>query len=400
MQKPISSFDQRRLTTELIIRLNYSTSIILIAFAIFSYYGLQITKIIPQAFFLFGALNILNNLAFRKHNTISCTFNITTALSFTGSLIVTLYSGILHSPFIFVLALTVFSVYASKKSYARIYTILNIGLITFIFGINHFYTSFFTNVVPEGSQDWFSYLSILLCVYLFGNVFVKSLMHEHKSLFYSKRQIEQQIKEKEILLQEIHHRVKNNLQTVSSLLNMQSRSVKDEQALGLIKSSQNRVIAMAMIHEMLYMRDDISRVNFNEYVKQLSNYLIGSVRKDGNEIQLDIDIKDITFEIDTAIPLGLLINEAITNSIKYGFSKENSSPLIYIHLYQQETKEYMLHIGDNGIGYDATLVSEGKKSLGLSLIKNLTRQLKGSILHDQSQPGTNYIITFQESKQS
>lgn len=222
-------------------------------------------------------------------------------------------------------------------------------------------------------------------------------MRRH-DLYKSKMQVEQQIKEKETLLKEVHHRVKNNLQTVSSLLSLQSRSIEDDTVKNLIKSSQNRVISMAMVHEMLYMRDDLSKIEFKSYVQELSEYLVKSVKGVDNNIKLNLNIPDIQLGIDTAIPLGLLINEAISNALKYGI-KDDEDGEIHIALKQVHDQGFELEIGDNGPGYSDSINYKNTKSLGLKLIHNLVRQLKGTITRDGSKKGTNYLIKFRELDQ-
>jgi two-component sensor histidine kinase len=206
------------------------------------------------------------------------------------------------------------------------------------------------------------------------------------------------MEEKETLLKEVHHRVKNNLQTVSSLLSLQSRNVEEARMKTLLKSTQNRVISMAMVHEMLYMRNDITQIEYKSYVQELSEYLIRSIKGLDSKVQLKIDIPDIKLGIDTAIPLGLLINEAVTNALKYGFTDEEEGE-IYIVLKKELDKQYVLNIGDNGKGFPETITYKNSKSLGLKLIHNLTRQLKGTIQRDASKKGTNYIIRFHEITQ-
>ena len=156
---------------------------------------------------------------------------------------------------------------------------------------------------------------------------------------------------------------------------------------------------MAMVHEMLYMRDDyLSKVEYKAYVQELSQYLVRSVKGNKNNIKLNIDIPDIKLGIDTAIPLGLLINEAITNALKYGI-KDDTEGTIHIELKQEDEKGFVLNIGDNGEGFSESITPQTSKSLGLKLIHNLARQLKGSITKDLSLKGTNYIIRFQEVTQ-
>ncbi|MBT8178708.1 MAG: sensor histidine kinase, partial [Eudoraea sp.] len=251
------------------------------------------------------------------------------------------------------------------------------------------------NVVPESSRAIFALLSILLSVYLMGGVLAKNLLKAHIDLYKSKMETELQIKEKETLLREVHHRVKNNLQTVSSLLSLQSRGIEDPKMKSLLKSSQNRVISMAMVHEMLYMREDLSRIEYKTYVQELSEYLVRSVKGAENKVKLNIDIPDIKLGIDTAIPLGLLINEALTNALKYGIQEDDEGE-INIALKKEDDEDYVLNIGDNGVGFPAQVDHKSTRSLGLKLIHNLTRQLKGTITRDATKKGTNYIVKFRE----
>ena len=209
------------------------------------------------------------------------------------------------------------------------------------------------------------------------------------------KELMNKIQEKDTMLKEVHHRVKNNLQTVCSLLNMQSRGTDDEQMKNLIKSSQNRVMAMAMVHEMLYQRDDLTVIDYKPYVFKLTEYLIKSVKGPDSKVKLAIDIPDIELGIDTAIPLGLLINETITNSLKYGI-KDDAEGEIHIELKKEMQDDYVLTIGDNGIGISEAVDPKTTKSLGLKLIHNLARQLKGSITRDWSRKGTNYIVKFKD----
>lgn len=397
MQKPTEDQNQERLRDKarLILKVNYFSSIFSLAFFIVCLFMLNIEKVIPYAFLCFGILNLINTYTFKFHKNLSLTYNFTSIMALTGALIVTMYSGGINSPFIFVLALVVFAGYATTRVYGRLYLNLNLLLIVLIYSQSITTFSFTTNVVPVESQDLFSFLSIMFSVYLLGGVFGKNLLHTHHNLYKSKREIEERIKEKETLLKEVHHRVKNNLQTVSSLLSLQARSIEDEKMKSLIKSSQNRVISMAMIHEMLYMKDDLTKIEYKSYVQELTEYLVRSVKGAKNNIKLKIDIPDIKLGIDTAIPLGLLINEAITNALKYGI-KDDDAGEIHIALIKEDEKEYVLNIGDNGVGFSDKIDFKNTKSLGLKLIHNLVRQLKGSITKDATKKGTNYIVKFQD----
>lgn len=208
--------------------------------------------------------------------------------------------------------------------------------------------------------------------------------------------LETKLKEKETLLKEVHHRVKNNLQTVSSLLSLQSRAVADTKIEGIIKGSQHRVVSMSMVHEMLYKRDDYtSKIELKPYVEELCEYLIRSVKGSDHNIITDLDVGDYRLSIDTVIPLGLIINEAVTNALKYGIPGNNDGE-IKVHLTKKGTNTYEMYLGDNGIGFPEDVSPKNSKSLGLKLIHNLARQLRGTIDRDTEANGTYYQIIFEE----
>lgn len=399
---PGFTIDNERLQdkTKLFLRVNYTTSIIAFLFGILCYFILKITQVIPFVLVGFSLLNIVNLLYFKVHKNILPTFNFSSIIGIICATIVTLYSGGIYSPFIFMIPLIAFGGFINSIRYGRIYLNVIFVIIIAVFTQSIPELSFTYNVVPEESAAIFSLVSILFSVFVLGNTFGKSLLKTYNALYSSKKALANQVHEKENLLKEVHHRVKNNLQTVSSLLSLQSRNIEAGPMKGLLKSTQNRVIAMAMVHEMLYMRSDISHIEYKDYVKELSEYLIRSIKGNDNNVDLKIDIPDIKLGIDTAIPLGLLINETLTNALKYGIESDDEGE-INIKLQKDTTIEhcYVLEIGDNGIGFPETINYKNTKSLGLKLIHNLTRQLKGTIVRDPSKKGTNYIIKFQEIKQ-
>ncbi|MCM4151341.1 histidine kinase [Arenibacter sp. N53] len=389
--------DQYRLQDKirLTLRVNYISSVLSIVFGIVCIYFLKITQIIPTTFIAFGVLNLVNTVLFHKHKTLTVTYNLTSVMALAASVIITIYSGGINSPFIFVLALVVFAGYISTKVYGRVYLNLNLLIIILIYSQSVAEFNFTENMVPVASKNMFALFSILFSVYLLGGVIGKNLLKAHNELHKIRTENEARIKEKDTLLKEIHHRVKNNLQTVSSLLSLQSRSIEEPRIKTLIKSSQNRVISMAMVHEMLYMRHDLSKIEYKSYVEELSDYLLRSFKGTDNNISLSIKIPDVKLGIDTAIPLGLLINEVITNALKYGI-KDNDEGEIHIELLKSSSKDYILYIGDDGEGFPENISHKNTKSLGLKLIHNLARQLKGSINRDLSKKGTNYIVKFSD----
>ncbi|MDZ7961147.1 MAG: histidine kinase dimerization/phosphoacceptor domain -containing protein [Aulosira sp. DedQUE10] len=201
------------------------------------------------------------------------------------------------------------------------------------------------------------------------------------------------LKEKDILLKEIHHRVKNNLQIISSLLRLQSRYINDEQAFEIFQDSQNRVRAMAIIHENLYQSNNISNIDFSDYTRSLINNLLRSYGVKSN-INNHIRIEKIFLKIDTAISCGLIINELVSNSIKYAFL-DNQQGDIYIEMLETDKNQYFLNISDNGVGLFQDIEVYKNQSLGLQLVWSLVEQLQGTITFNTSL-GASFTITFSE----
>lgn len=220
---------------------------------------------------------------------------------------------------------------------------------------------------------------------------------EHRQ---AQNKIKASLLEKETLLQEIHHRVKNNLQIISSLLRLQSRQIQDPQALELFKESQNRVQAMALIHEKLYHSSNLDQINFQDYIQPLVQGLFRSYNACKHTITFNVNIKPISLPIAKAIPCGLIINELISNSLKYAFP-ENVGGQICINLLPVEEqliapllkRQCILSIRDNGVGLPKDLDFRHTNSLGLQLVCRLTKQLEGTIELDRSQ-GTEFQIKF------
>lgn len=206
--------------------------------------------------------------------------------------------------------------------------------------------------------------------------------------------IKKSLEEKEILLKEIHHRVKNNLQIISSLLDLQEDYVKkDLEAVNVLKESQNRVLSMAMIHEMIYQSNDIGHINFSDYIKNLTTNLFHSYKSKPN-INSIINVEPVYLNIETSVPLGLIISELVSNSLKYAFP-ESEDGEISIKLHKQN-RGYELIISDNGIGIPKTIdFKNNTTTLGLRLVNILVNQLDGSIELDRTE-GTKYTIKFQE----
>ena len=207
--------------------------------------------------------------------------------------------------------------------------------------------------------------------------------------------IKRSLRDKELLLREIHHRVKNNLQIVTSLLNLQSRKIEDDEAVDVFRESQNRVKSMAIIHEQLYQSADLAHIDFELYIKKLISYLFDSYNVNRYKIKTEISANSISLNIDTAMPLALIINELVSNSLKYAFvdSEEGN---IRVEL-KKEGEMYKLMVSDDGVGLPEDISVENTQTLGLQLINSLTMQLDGEIKVDLTN-GTEFNIRFKELK--
>ncbi|MDP1552123.1 MAG: histidine kinase dimerization/phosphoacceptor domain -containing protein [Methanobacteriaceae archaeon] len=223
-----------------------------------------------------------------------------------------------------------------------------------------------------------------------------------RGFIYSSRDITEQIKsaefvksslkEKETLLREIHHRVNNNFQIISSLLNIQAINVVDPGDQALFKDSQNRVRAMAMVHEKLYQSDNLSSIDFSDYIKLLINDLVYEYHHTLSKIELDLDIEEINLNIETAVPCGLIINELVSNSLKNTYS---SGGKITVKMHQDDG-EYVLIVRGDGIVFREKSDLENE-TLGMTLINSLVDQLDGDIEFLEGE-GIFYKIKFQELK--
>ncbi|GAB4050665.1 histidine kinase dimerization/phosphoacceptor domain -containing protein [Spirosoma litoris] len=200
---------------------------------------------------------------------------------------------------------------------------------------------------------------------------------KNSSLEQILREKENLLDEKEWMLKEIHHRVKNNLQIISSMLNAQSDFLQDPKALMAIKDSQNRVQAMALIHQKLYQSDNLALVNMAEFIDEIVDYLMESFLQT-DLVRTKITVAAIQLDVTQAIPLGLIINEAVTNSLKYAFP-QNRAGLISIQLQPEGTQLYRLTISDDGVGLPAGLDLDRTPTLGLTMIRGLSRQMGGKL---------------------
>lgn len=212
--------------------------------------------------------------------------------------------------------------------------------------------------------------------------------------FFLYKRVKQADKQKETieyLFKEVHHRVKNNLQVITSLLNLQKGYIEDKKVLNVFQDCQNRIYAMAAIHEKLYEHNALSNINLNDYIKKLITQLISTYQLTFNvKYNLEVDIDKL--DLDTLIPIGLLTNEIISNSLKYAFTNDEKNNVITFKLKKGENNSFTMLIGDNGMGSKVTL-DEEHTTFGIDLIKILVTQLRGTI-KQLPDAGTMYEITF------
>ncbi|MEG3941884.1 PAS domain S-box protein [Microcoleus sp. S36b_A3] len=229
-----------------------------------------------------------------------------------------------------------------------------------------------------------------------GNIYrIAGICEDISDRKLTSARIQAALHEKEVLLKEIHHRVKNNMQVVSSLLQLQAQYIEDEPTLALFEESQTRIHSMALIHEQLYQSDNLDRIDLPPYVENLLANLYQSFGYGNTSIQFNVNVDPISLNIETAIPCGLIINELVSNSLKYAFT-ESLAGEININFHRDTTsQQFHLSIQDNGRGFPAGFNIEHTETLGLRLVRMLTNQLDGTLVID-SKCGTCYDISFTE----
>lgn len=240
-------------------------------------------------------------------------------------------------------------------------------------------------------------LLLIIIILLYNRAKIKQrntsrLQLKEKEIKLKNVKLERLVEEKEWLLKEIHHRVKNNLQTIISLLNSQSSYLKDDLAISTIKNSQNRIYAMSLIHQKLYQEDNVSMINMPEYCNELVEYLKESFNAE--HIHFEVKVEAIELDISQAIALGLIINEVITNSIKYAFN-DNSNCIIRLYLSEVVENCYKLEISDNGIGIQDIVELQNSDSFGMTLINGLSNTLEGD-LSIKNENGLNFQLIFKK----
>ena len=245
----------------------------------------------------------------------------------------------------------------------------------------------------DGSE--FSAEVLLNAMEINGQKFLQAVVRDITDRKRDEEQIKASLAEKEVLLKEIHHRVKNNLQVISSLLKLQSRYIQDDRVIEMLKESQNRVRSMALVHEQLYQSKDLSDIDFAEYIQNLSHNLFQAYEIHAEGIKLETNIAPCSLNIDTAVPCGLIINELVTNSLKYAFGEIQGKIKIDFNL--DNNRVCVLTVSDSGIGFPQDLDYRNSRTLGLRLVGSLVKQIRGTIKLLET-TGTSFQIIFSKPK--
>jgi len=210
------------------------------------------------------------------------------------------------------------------------------------------------------------------------------------------RELTRSLEEKEILLKEVHHRVKNNLQLITSMLKLQSRTLNDPGAIEMLQESQNRIRSMAIVHEKLYSTGDMVNVDFSDYIRTITSFLFQTHEHASGGVDLVLDVERVHLKLDTAIPCGLIVNELVTNSLKHAFPKTRgkSTKKGKIEVSLKEKKDQMVMVvKDNGVGIKKGFDPKSANSLGLKIVENLSKQLDGQLSINR-RGGTRFMLTF------
>ena len=225
-----------------------------------------------------------------------------------------------------------------------------------------------------------------------GQIMLTVILRDVTQRVADEEKVKAALREKEALLKEIHHRVKNNLQVVSSLLGLQSRALNDEQTRKMFQESQNRVHSMALLHECLYQSNNLSQVDFPDYIRQLASHLFHSYGVHAERIHLRTNLDSLYLTLDAAVPCGLIVNELVSNSLKYAFPDGREGE-VRIELHEHADGMARLMVADDGIGLRSDIDWATARSLGLRLVRTLAEQL-GAAVEIKSDGGTKVQLTF------
>lgn len=285
-----------------------------------------------------------------------------------------------------------FKIQELQKELAIIFLTIETGIELVVDAMKHGAMDF----MPKTNRFYEGLPSMVEKVYALHRARIEKKHIEQKLMESEKRAAEElrkSLHEKELLLREIHHRVKNNLSLISSLLHFQERLPQSETIRPLLANTRSRIKAMALVHDKLYNNTDLAHINFSDYCRDLARFLFQTFPLPyGRQIEFTLDVEKAVLDIDMLIPCGLIINELVTNSIKHAFPPEIDSPAIHIS-FHSEDGYYFLKISDNGIGLPEKIDLNPTKTLGLFVLQSLVEQLEGT-LDIQRNSGTTFSIRF------
>jgi len=224
-------------------------------------------------------------------------------------------------------------------------------------------------------------------------ILVSGIAHDITDKQIAEENLKSSLKEKEVLLKEVHHRVKNNLQVISSILNLQSSYLEDEKIINILRESQDRIKTMSIIHESLYQANDFSKINFSQYIVSLSKNLVHSYGNFDSFVETTYKIDDVHLSLDLSIPCGLIINELVSNALKYAFKGREKGKLNISLLLKNEMVTII--VADNGVGMPANINIRETNTLGLQLVTSLVEQIDGELKMENNK-GTTFTITFKQ----
>jgi len=378
-------------TTTLALNVFYTLSLSTFLFSLFCYFQIGIRGVIFKSLLVYSIFNSINILFFYVHKRILKSYVIASVLGYITLLFICSFSGGVNSPAISFFVLIIFFGYLIKKIYGNIWfiTVIVTVLVFYILNISSFEL---VNEINDENIAEFNLLFLFFLIILLGGVFGRMMNKTNEKIKKAKLEIVKKNDEKTVMLKEIHHRVKNNLQVVNSLLRIQARSVVNEKVKMMFKVAQSRVIAMARLHEKIYNTKDLKNIDVPEHFKLLVGDLISSINLD-KDVSSKLNIEPIKMSIDTLLPLSLIINELISNSLKHAFNDLEKGEVI-VELMSLKNSQCKLTVSDNGNGVDMDILSSTNNSTGVTLIKTFVRQLNGSITSLKNTNGTSFEITF------
>lgn len=391
MMKNIKHTNKYGRTTTLSLNVFYTLSITTFLFSFFCYFQIGVKGVILNALLAYSILNTVNIIYFHFHSNIIRSYNIASALGYFTIIVISTYSGGINSPAMPFLVLFIFFGYLIKKWYGNLWFLIVVATVLLFYLMNK--NSYpFINELNEGNISEFNVLFLFFSIILLGGVFGRMINKTNNDIRSAKLEIEKRNDEKTVMLKEIHHRVKNNLQVVNSLLRIQARGVEDNEIKSMFNVAQSRVITMARLHENIYNTKDLKNINVKQHFELLISDLISSNNLDKN-ISIDLQIEEVYMSIDNLLPLSLILNELISNSLKHAFNSTKSGQ-ISVKLFKLNTNRCRLIVGDNGKANEKVILSDTSNSTGMLLIKTFVRQLGGKIELPNTAKGTVFEITF------